>query len=143
MIHLRRLKSALLYSAAMFSIRSQATKDTPIAGEDLHDESVHSAQFRARPSRRRYCVLFACGVLILVVVSMLALYHRQIVDTQHPNNCLKPKPRREWRILSSLEKKEYLKAVQCLHERPSKQHNEGKLSDDFPYVHIRVSGDSK
>ena len=54
--------------------------------------------------------------------------------------CPDPPIRREWRSLSGDEKQDYLLAVQCLRETPSRLGLNQSLYDDFPYVHIRVGG---
>lgn len=46
--------------------------------------------------------------------------------------------RREWRTLSVAEKQDYLSAVQCLRNTPSRLHKEYSLYDDFPWLHTRV-----
>ncbi len=46
--------------------------------------------------------------------------------------------RREWRTLKDSERIEYLRAVKCLHDLPSRLNKEGILSDDFPWVHFHV-----
>jgi tyrosinase len=52
--------------------------------------------------------------------------------------CKDPAIRGEWRSLSQDEKKEYIKAVQCLKETPSRLGLNQSLYDDFPYIHSTV-----
>ncbi|KAK6379302.1 hypothetical protein LTS17_006220 [Exophiala oligosperma] len=52
--------------------------------------------------------------------------------------CENPSIRREWRDLSDGEKMQYIGAISCLHETPSRLDPEAKLSDDFPWLHFHV-----
>ena len=54
--------------------------------------------------------------------------------------CGRSQFRREWRSLSHREKHNYIQAVQCLKQTPSKLGLNQSLYDDFPYVHFRVGG---
>ncbi|KAE9375970.1 Di-copper centre-containing protein [Stipitochalara longipes BDJ] len=54
------------------------------------------------------------------------------------DKCLNPSHRREWRQLSRDQKAKYISAVKCLHELPSKVTGNGRLSDDFPWVHRHI-----
>ena len=51
--------------------------------------------------------------------------------------CTDPVIRREWRDLSDVEKGDYIAAVQCLRNSPSRLGLNQTLYDDFPYVHSR------
>lgn len=51
--------------------------------------------------------------------------------------CTDPIIRREWRNLSAAEKSDYIAAVQCLRNSPSRLGLNQTLYDDFPYVHSR------
>lgn len=53
--------------------------------------------------------------------------------------CADPVRRREWRQLSRDEKAEYISAVKCLHELPSRTTGEGHFSDDFPWTHKKIA----
>ena len=53
---------------------------------------------------------------------------------QSLHSCQDSHVRREWRTLTSLEKDEYISAVQCLRTRPATI-ADGSLYDDFPYTH--------
>ena len=54
--------------------------------------------------------------------------------------CNRPQYRREWRSLSYGERHDYIQAVQCLTQIPSRLGLNQSLYDDFPYVHFRVGG---
>jgi len=51
--------------------------------------------------------------------------------------------RLEWRDLNREEKREYLRAVSCLRERPSRLGLNQTLYDDFPYFHTWSGEDGK
>jgi hypothetical protein len=57
--------------------------------------------------------------------------------------CTNPSLRREWRTLSSVEKKEYLDAVQCFIDTPSMMGMNGTLYDDFSWTHQLVAHSSE
>ncbi|KAJ9619133.1 hypothetical protein H2204_012780 [Knufia peltigerae] len=57
--------------------------------------------------------------------------------------CENPSIRREWRDLSDGEKMQYIGAISCLHETPSRLDPEAKLSDDFPWLHFHVGSPSE
>ena len=52
--------------------------------------------------------------------------------------CESVSTRREWRSLSTVEKKEYIDGVQCLRDTPSMLGLNQSLYDDFPWVHSRI-----
>ncbi|PSN59511.1 monooxygenase [Corynespora cassiicola Philippines] len=54
------------------------------------------------------------------------------------SECQNPTTRKEWRTLSSEEKTDYIKAVGCLSQSPSKLGLISTRADDFPYVHISL-----
>jgi hypothetical protein len=52
--------------------------------------------------------------------------------------CTNPPLRREWRQLSSNEKKNYIAAVKCFQTSPSRLNANDTLYDDFPRVHSQI-----
>lgn len=62
----------------------------------------------------------------------------KLKDTKHFSECTNPSTRREWRSLSKLEKDEYIGAVRCLLEQPSKLRVDRTLYDDFPFLHSHI-----
>ena len=67
---------------------------------------------------------------------------KQKIDTHDTKSltstaCTEPVIRREWRTLSDAEKSDYIGAVQCLRNSPSRLGLNQTLYDDFPYVHSR------
>ena len=81
---------------------------------------------------------------LLLVLSLLAITIGVIIlvgssgITSKPNSCTDPPTRREWRSLWPHEKKDYIEAVQCLYNTPSKYFGAGSLLDDFVYVHMWI-----
>ena len=49
--------------------------------------------------------------------------------------CQRPETRREWRMLSTPERQDYVTSVRCLAQKPSKLRNNGTLADDFAWIH--------
>ena len=49
--------------------------------------------------------------------------------------CLRPETRREWRMLTTPERQDYVASVRCLADKPSKLRNNGTLADDFAWIH--------
>lgn len=92
--------------------------------------------------------LISLGVLLGIIVGavlwenqLLPLYQEAPTSTSsraNPKSCTSPSVRREWRTLSSAEKKEYISAVRCLARTPGEMSN-GTLYDDFPWVHSQVA----
>jgi tyrosinase len=57
--------------------------------------------------------------------------------------CDDPPTRREWRSLSTDERRAYTDAVRCLTTRPSRQLPQDSLYDDIAYVHIDTGAECK
>ena len=49
--------------------------------------------------------------------------------------CQRPETRREWRMLTTPERQDYVTSVRCLANKPSKLRNNGTLADDFAWIH--------
>lgn len=62
----------------------------------------------------------------------------RLSSTPTTSSCKHPVVRREWRSLSNKEKHEYLDAVLCLKDIPSRIGENQSLYDDFPRVHYRI-----
>lgn len=73
----------------------------------------------------------ACGVVFSVLVRH---------DPKAHIPCANPPYRQEWRALSEWQKQDYLNAVLCLKENPSRLGMNQSLWDDFPWVHALVGG---
>ena len=85
-----------------------------------------------------YCVGFAlmaivCFVLGYVLGKGLSSHISPAVST-----CTNPITRHEWRTLSVTEKDDYIAAVQCLRDRPSRLGLNQTLYDDFPWLHAHI-----
>lgn len=116
--------------------------------DELYNETPQGKFFRNPWRSNRSLVIF---VLFLLLTSLAVgftggiLFNRQIAnDKSHElatlSTCNRTQYRREWRSLSYGEKLEYIQAVQCLTQTPSRLGQNQSLYDDFPYVHYRVGG---
>ena len=73
----------------------------------------------------------------------LALLHGSLASASptpslNTRTCTDPVVRKEWRTLSSDEQADYLRAVQCLADKPSSYNfgNSTRLYDNFPEIHV-------
>jgi hypothetical protein len=95
-------------------------------------------------SPRLLCIaFFTTSILGLSFLSGVLFEYRSLRSPaldhyRYGERCENPSTRREWRTLSAAEKHDYLNAVQCLRDTPSKLHPEYSLYDDFPWIHTRV-----
>ena len=129
-------------SARYFPISSDDGSETEL--EKLRD----IGDFR-EGSQRRWSI-FSFLVCVFVLCFPLSFAIRSLLESSNvihgstamfsSQACPNPPTRREWRSLSRDEKKDYLVAVQCLRETPSRLGLNQSLYDDFPWVHIRVGG---
>lgn len=77
------------------------------------------------------CIVMGFGGGILVEQTI------QSEPSLTSTTCTSPVIRREWRDLTDAEKGNYIGAVQCLRNSPSRLGLNQTLYDDFPYVHSR------
>jgi hypothetical protein len=108
---------------------------------------------RNRPQKffslRNLCLIISIlllGVLIIVYYVDTRKPHthqKPTAQSQAVKPCQDPAIRREWRSLSKAEKNNYVDAVQCLANKPSRLRSNGTLYDDFPWVHRKISHISK
>lgn len=102
-----------------------------------------SSIYMERPPRCR-CSLrpsaWVVGILsvILLSLSLLAVIHDLATFVRPVEPASSCAIRREWRTLHATEKLEYIRAVQCLKQQPSRLGYAHTLYDDFPYVHIHT-----
>lgn len=114
-------------------------------GLSSHSESSQSSIFLGF----RLLIASSIGVIVLVVIglSWIVFIHRRhsevAVLAQGFTSCTDPIRRREWRQLGDAEKTDYIRAVKCLHSLPSRVSGEGKISDDFSWVHGHLGGFSQ
>ena len=117
----------------------------PVADLDFDDDRrkeepqplVNSAQ-----RSRGFCLSLAlCAAILCTILGFLGgiLVNQTIhfKPSLSSITCTKPVIRREWRDLSDAEKSDYIEAVQCLRNSPSRLGLNQTLYDDFPYVHSR------
>lgn len=78
--------------------------------------------------------------LFLLPLSLLAA----IATSQRFGQCIRPVIRREWRTLSEDQREDYIEAVQCLMDRPSRSSLPAANSryDDFVGTHIVQAGET-
>ncbi|KAF7943755.1 uncharacterized protein EAE97_005825 [Botrytis byssoidea] len=121
------------------------TQYSPVLSDlELREKSERTLQGRQLlPSRLLGVVVLGALVLGISFFSGVIFenhYHRhQTLDrSQNRERCSNPSTRREWRSFSAAEKFNYLNAVQCLRETPSRLHSNYSLYDDFPWVHTNV-----
>ena len=113
----------------------------------LEESEQLTDRFEQRFKKRQSLLIFtACIVILCLIITLiLALRQGKSINEQltivyGSSDCPNPPTRREWRSLSRDEKQDYLTAVQCLREKPSRLGLNQSLYDDFPWVHIRFGG---
>lgn len=123
-----------------------------LVASDLEDEldsktPQHKVVRDKSGSHRRLVVFVTLLSLISLAVGFTSgtLLDRKIAcgkshESTAVSACSRPQYRREWRSLSHHEKHNYIQAVQCLKQTPSRLGLNQSLYDDFPYVHFRVGG---
>lgn len=88
-------------------------------------------------------------VLIFIAITYVAQRHDSVDGAARDGfafpilHCSHVRTRREWRTLSKAEKSEYIDAVKCMTQTPSKMGLNGTLYDDFPWTHAQAGGSSK
>jgi len=120
----------------------------PIANSESDDEldSKPSLQAPLTQGRKRVlrlawllCVLTIFLVTGSIYSTLLVIHRKTSISAQDQSlSCQNPTVRREWRTLSTAERHDYLAAVQCLQENPSRLGLNHTLYDDFPWVHSRM-----
>ena len=124
--------------------RQSTASYAPIVNLDTNDHSddEKNPQQNIVSSAHRSKVLRLCAVLMCIILGFGGggLLVRQKIDSKSlapTTACTDPVIRREWRDLSDVEKGDYIAAVQCLRNSPSRLGLNQTLYDDFPYVHSR------
>lgn len=112
-----------------------------LESEEKSERSRQSRQLLT--SRLLGAVVFGALVLGIsffsgIVFENHSLRHQALDPYQDRERCSNPSTRREWRSFSAAEKANYLDAVQCLRETPSRLHSDYSLYDDFPWVHTNI-----
>lgn len=144
----------------MFSLRKSHVEYTSIpdneetaAFNESKDVTATYLSSKRSTSWRRSPRLVACSIGFLAALAVVGGgYYSGLLEFQHTfPACSHPPAREEWRTLSDERKDAYISAVKCLHEVPSSirgrrglaEGQMGRLTDDFPWVHIEMSGTSK
>ena len=91
-----------------------------------------------------FVLFFSLTSLVVGLIGGVLLGRQNAREKSHKvttvSACNRPQYRREWRSLSYGERHDYIRAVQCLTEIPSRLGLNQSLYDDFPHVHFRVGG---
>lgn len=79
---------------------------------------------------------------IFILLAICTCCYAGVIPRQE--SCSEPVTRKEWRSLSDTEKSEYIEAVQCLKDTPSRlDTSSASLYDDFAYVHRELDTSSE
>ncbi|TGO50400.1 hypothetical protein BCON_0184g00050 [Botryotinia convoluta] len=114
------------YSPVLSDIESEEKNERALQGRQL------------QPPKRLCAVVLGALVLGIAFFSGVIfenhfLRHQALDPYQNRERCSSSSTRREWRSFSAAEKANYLDAVQCLRETPSRLHSDYSLYDDFPW----------
>ena len=119
----------------------------PVVDLDVDDEKgvesrKHTVNSVTRPHFLRLSLVLLTALLCIVLGFSGGFLVKQKIDTNDNRSwtstaCTHPIIRREWRNLSDAEKSDYIAAVQCLRNSPSRLGLNQTLYDDFPYIHSR------
>lgn len=118
----------------------QSLEENPLLYPDYEDN--RSDQKPDKREKRPYQVIAILVIVLLCLIVSLAsgamfmILERDGAQTQIA--CEHPPDRREWRDLGEKQKQNYLDAVLCLKETPSRLNMNQSLYDDFPWVHALV-----
>ena len=92
--------------------------------------------------KKLYHMLIFCGLIFLLIATSIGrnglLTRSSLYFSRSRLSCEYPPTRREWRSLSTKEKQDYIKAVQCLKTMPSLIGMDQSLYNDFPWVHMMI-----
>jgi hypothetical protein len=119
-------------------------------GSSLAFEGDEENGFTTYPPKRErsYLYFIICGIASLLAGGVIGGYlgphlhilpsSMRIPPSSASSTCKSPVVRREWRSLSNMEKHDYLDAVRCLKDVPSRIGESQSLYDDFPWIHYRI-----
>lgn len=111
--------------------------DTESSTTDNGENCTVPEKYNCRKRRAKSCSL--AGIIIAILV--VSVYFGKELGAGLARSaaelsvCGIVQVRREWRSLSDTEKHNFIDAVRCLTNRPSKQLPQYSLYDDFSYVH--------
>jgi hypothetical protein len=112
---------------------------TPNYSALKHEEEDELAHGLSPRIRKRGHVFRTLLILSLISLCFCAFTHwTDIPSAPKKNGCSTISLRREWRTLTSDQRQNYIRAVQCLKTRPSRLGLNHTLYDDFPWIHSRV-----
>lgn len=125
--------------------RQSTATYAPIIDLDINDNErdEKNAQHMldsAHNSRVPRLSLVLCTALLCIALGFwggFVVIQKIDIKSLTSTACTDPVIRREWRDLSDVEKGDYIAAVQCLRNSPSRLGLNQTLYDDFPYVHSR------
>lgn len=132
------------------ALLQQAEECSPLSPDENSDiglEKSHGFPNRPRQLSPWKFLLYFCTGVCLLALGMIIGVRVKSYDVIQSNPtpsvksalaCGNPSTRREWRSLSTTEKHNYLEAVECLRETPSRLGLNQSLYDDFPWVHSRI-----
>lgn len=110
-----------------------------LPSDEYSEKRTEKYGFRYWPTRIRPYLLQAYSALISVVLLCVLLAYI-LPAFRSSQGCGQPAFRREWRTLNDHEKKDYIQAVKCLRDIPSRVGTKYSLYEDFAYVHAQGSG---
>jgi tyrosinase len=90
---------------------------------------------------RSWIVIIVCLAIVGSLAAATSILMYAQAGTSHesaPARCQNPSIRREWRTLSTDEKRAYLDAVVCLTSTPSIVGRNQTLFDGFPWIHTSI-----
>ena len=116
--------------------------DLDVDAEKDAENRKHVANSVTRLQILRLSLVLLTALLCIVLAFSGGFLVKQKIDANDTKlwtstACSDPIIRREWRNLSDAEKSDYIAAVQCLRNSPSRLSLNQTLYDDFPYVHSR------
>lgn len=110
-----------------------------VPSDEYTEKRTKWPSFRHSSKIIRPYILHAYSVLISAVLLCVLLAYT-LPAFQANQECARPAFRREWRTLNNNEKRDYIRAVKCLRDVPSRVGTKYSLYEDFAYVHAQGSG---
>lgn len=120
----------------------RSLEENPLLCSDYEDKRCDEEP--NKPEKRAHRIVAIQYILLLFLIFcvasgvMLLVLGRDGTSTQARIACRNPSDRQEWRDLSKDQKQNYLDAVLCLKETPSRLNMNQSLYDDFPWVHALI-----
>ena len=126
---------------AMLPSKKSLEADPLIYPED--EDEVNKDELKTSQKRPRYNLLVLWTALSCLTVGIACAVAFSVLVRHDPkahSACVNPPYRREWRTLSEEQQQDYLTAVLCLKDTPSRLGMNQSLWDDFPWVHALIGG---